>query len=147
VPRFNKILCPIDLEQNSLDALGVARDLAQESGGTLHLLHVARIPQEDMDVPLPFAANPRWEREARTRLELIARENLEGRVRYQIHVVSGMPDVDVLRVANELQADLVVMATHGRTGLKHFVLGSVAERVVREAHCPVLTLRSARKPT
>jgi nucleotide-binding universal stress UspA family protein len=144
VPRFRKILCPVDFERNSLDALDVARELAQENGATLHLLHVARVPSQDMDVPLPFAVDPRWERKARTRLERIASEQLDDKVRYQVHVVSGTPDVDVLRLANELQVDLIVMATHGRKGLRHFVLGSVAERVVREASCPVLTIR--RKP-
>lgn len=146
VPRFSRILCPIDFEPNSLDALEVARDLAQENGATLHLLYVARVPSQDMDVPLPFAVDPRWVREARTRLEQIAREQLESKVRYQLHVVSGTPDADVLRLANELRADLIVMATHGRKGLRHFVLGSVAEHVVREAHCPVLTIRNGHKP-
>ncbi len=95
-----------------------------------------------MDVPLPFNANPRWERAARAKLERIARDRLEGKVRYQLHVVSGTPDDDVVRMAHELDADLVVMATHGRKGLSHFILGSVAERVMREAACPVLTMRT-----
>ncbi len=144
--KFKNILCPIDFEQNSLDALAVARDLAQESSAKLRLLHVARVPASDMDVPLPFAADPRWERAARARLERIARDQLEGKVAFEIRVVSGTPDVDVLRLADELHTDLIVMATHGRKGLKHFVLGSVAERVVREARCPVLTIRTGSKP-
>lgn len=144
--RFETILCPLDFERNSLDALEVARDLAQENRATLHLLHVARVPAADMDVPLPFAANPRWEREARAKLERIARDQFQGKVRFEIRVVSGTPDDDVLRMAGELQADLIVMGTHGRKGWRHIVLGSVAERVVREAHCPVLTIRSGRKP-
>ncbi|HZO80877.1 MAG TPA: universal stress protein [Candidatus Binataceae bacterium] len=144
--KFRKILCPIDFTQHALGALAVARDLAQDNGATLHLLHVARVPSRDMDVPLPFGADPRWERAARRKLERMAAERLQGMVAYQIHVVSGTPDVDVLRMAKELDADLIVMATHGRKGLSHLVLGSVAERVVREASCPVLTIRSGGKP-
>jgi nucleotide-binding universal stress UspA family protein len=91
---------------------------------------------------MPFNAEPRWERAAKVRLERIARDMLEGKVPYQVHVISGTPDDDVVRMAHELSADLVVMATHGRKGLRHFILGSVAERVMREAECPVLTMRT-----
>ena len=144
--KFHKILCPIDFDHNSSAALEIACELAEGRGATLHLLHVARVPPQDMDVPLPFDADPRWERAARAKLERIAREKLEGKVRYQLHVVSGTPDDDVVRMAGELGADLVVMATHGRKGLSHFMLGSVAERVMREADCPVLTMRNKVKP-
>jgi len=145
VPKFRKILCPIDFEQHSIAALEIACELAEERDATVHLLHVARIPKEDMDVPLPFGRHPRWERAAMAKLEQIAHERLEGRVRYQLHVVSGTPDDEVVRMVHELAAELVVMATHGRQGLRHFVLGSVAERVMREADCPVLTMRTRAK--
>ena len=142
MPRFRKILCPIDFDHNSAAALEIACELAAQNGATLDLLHVARVPSQDMDVPLPFDADPRWERAARVKLERIARDRLEGKVGYRVHVVSGTPDDDVVRMAHELGADLVVMATHGRKGVRHFILGSVAERVMREADCPVLTIRT-----
>lgn len=145
MPKFSKILCPIDFEPHSIEALDIACELAQERNATIHLLHVARIPSGDMDVPVPFEADPRWERVARDKLERIAHDRLEGKVAYQIHVVSGIPDADVARLAKELGVDLVVMATHGRKGLSHFILGSVAEHVMREAHCPVLTMRTKMK--
>ena len=141
MPKFRKILCPVAFDNSSRAALEIACELA-EASATVHLLHVARVPTPDMDVPLPFNADPRWERTARTKLERIARDKLEGKVRYQLHVVSGTPDDDVVRMANEIGADLIVMATHGRKGLSHFILGSVAERVMREADCPVLTMRT-----
>ena len=144
MPRFRNILCPIDFEKNSIAALEIACELAEERGATIHLLHVARVPSQDMDVPLPFDADPRWERAARARLEQVAREQLQG-VRYKVHVISGTPDDDVVRMAHDLNAELVVMATHGRKGLSHFVLGSVAERVMREVDCPVLTVRTKAK--
>ena len=144
MPRFRNILCPIDFEKNSIAALEIACELAEERGATIHLLHVARVPSQDMNVPLPFDADPRWERAARARLEQVAREQLQG-VRYKVHVISGTPDDDVVRMAHDLNAELVVMATHGRKGLSHFVLGSVAERVMREVDCPVLTVRTKAK--
>ena len=135
-------MCPIAFDHNSTAVLEIACELAGVRGATVHLLHVARVPSQDMDVPLPFNAEPRWERAAKVRLERIARDMLEGKVPYQVHVISGTPDDDVVRMAHELSADLVVMATHGRKGLRHFILGSVAERVMREVECPVLTMRT-----
>jgi nucleotide-binding universal stress UspA family protein len=145
VPKFRNILCPVDFDHNSTAALEIAGELAAASDATVHLLHVAKVPSQDMDVPLPFNPDPRWERAARSKLEQIARDRLEGKVHYQLHVISGTPDDDVVRMAHELDADLVVMATHGRKGLSHFILGSVAERVIREADCPVLTMRTDAK--
>ncbi|HLK87658.1 MAG TPA: universal stress protein [Candidatus Binataceae bacterium] len=142
--RFRKILCPIDFDHDFTQAIEIARELAEANDATVHVLHVARIPNQDMDVPLPLRPNPRWERAARVKLESIVRDRLAG-VRTQIHVISGTPDDDVVRMANELRVDLVVMTTHGRKGLNHFILGSVAERVMREADCPVLTMRTRRR--
>jgi len=139
--QYTKILCAVDFDEHSTTLFLLAAALAKESDATLHVLHVARVPAADMDVPLPFAANPRWEREGRLRLEQLVRQNLAGHLHYEIHVTSGVPNVDVVRVARQLDVDLIVMATHGRSGLSHLVMGSVAESVIREAHCPVLVLR------
>lgn len=147
MPLFSKILCPVDFEENSIAALDIASELARERGATIYLLHVARVPADQVDAPLPAGPNPRWEQEARKKLADIAHDKLGGRVRYQIHVISGVPDADVIRAAKDLDAELVVMATHGRTGLSHLILGSVAERVMREAKCPVLTIRPTAKPS
>jgi nucleotide-binding universal stress UspA family protein len=95
-----------------------------------------------MDVPLPFDAEPRWEKDARAKLAQIAKDTTTAGVQYVIDVRTGVPDIDIVRVARELAVDLIVIATHGRTGFKHFALGSVAERVVREAPCPVLVTRA-----
>ena len=90
------------------------------------------------EVALPFG---KMETAARTRLERLARQKVNGRARYQIEVMMGDPAVEVLQAAKRLRANLIIMATHGRKGLRRFVLGSVAERVVREAPCPVLTVK------
>jgi nucleotide-binding universal stress UspA family protein len=78
---------------------------------------------------------------ARTRLDRLARARIGPRVKWEVHVRSGPPALEVVRAAEHFGVDLIVMTTHGRGGLKHLVLGSVAESVVREAPCPVLTMR------
>ncbi len=140
--KYTKILCAFDFDGNSTAALLLASALAKENTGTLHILHIARVPTQDMDVPLPFDADPRWEREARAKLALIAKDTLKAGVQCVIDVRTGVPDIDIVRAAHELAVDLIVIATHGRTGFKHFALGSVAERVIREAPCPVLVTRA-----
>jgi nucleotide-binding universal stress UspA family protein len=136
MPQFKNILCPIDFDQNSLLALRLARELAQESNATLHLLHVVAIPPGP-EVALSFS---KMEAAARTKLEQLARQRVKGNVRYEVEVMTGDPGVEVLQDAKRRGANLIVMATHGRKGLSRLVLGSVAERVVREAACPVLTV-------
>lgn len=136
---FLRILCPVEIESQATKAIALARRLAIVSGGCVYLLHVAHIPHEDMDVPLPIGLNPRWEQETRAELERLGNELLRG-VRHEIVVHSGIAPMEILRAASDLQADVIVMATHARTGLSHLLLGSVTERVIREAPCPVMTI-------
>ncbi len=138
--KYRKILCPFEFEGHSKDALVLSSALAKESGATLYVIHIARVPTYDMDVPLPFDADPRWEREARAKLTKTVRATLKDEVRYVIDVRTGAPDIDIVRAANELGVDLIVMFTHGRHGFEHLVRGSVTEHVIREAKCPVLVL-------
>lgn len=142
MPGFAKILCPVDFDQNSLLALGLACELAQERTATLYVLHVVAIPPGP-EVAVPF---DKMEGRARTKLEELARKKINGKASYEVRVTSGDPGVESLRTAERIGADLIVMATHGRKGLRRFFLGSVAERVVREAPCPVLTIRPGAGP-
>ena len=137
---YRKILCPFEFDGNSRAALLLSSALAKESKATLYVLHIAAIPTHDMDVPLPFDSHPRWETEARSKLEPIVRSTLHADVQYVIDIRSGVPNLDIVRAARELAVDLIVMVTHGRTGLEHLILGSVTEHVIREAPCPVLVL-------
>jgi universal stress protein A len=132
VPQFSKILCPVDFDQSSLAAVRVAADLAWERNANLHLLHV--LDREAFSFG-------KIESAARTKLERISRQKLKAGTRYELLVMIGDPAVEVLQAATRLGIDLIVMATHGRKGLRRLVLGSVAERVVREAQCPVLTVK------
>lgn len=125
----------MDFDQNSLRALTVAIELAQERNATLRLLHVVPMPPGP-EVAISFG---KMEAEVRTRLERLARQKVKGKAHYEVEVMMGDPGVEILQTAKRRGADLIVMATHGRKGLRHFVLGSVAERVVREAPCPVLS--------
>ena len=114
MPQFKKILCPVDFDPNSLLALRLASELAQEGKATLHLLHVVAMPPGP-EVALPFG---KMETAARTRLERLARQKVNGKARYQIEVMMGDPAVEVLQAAKRLRANLIVMATHGRKGLR-----------------------------
>jgi universal stress protein A len=137
MPRFDKILCPVDFDQNSLLALRLAAELAQERHAALYLLHVVAMPPGP-EVALPFG---KMETAARTKLEKLAREKVGRTARYEVDVAMGDPAVEVVQWAKRMGAELIVMATHGRKGLRRLALGSVAEHVVREAPCPVLTVR------
>ena len=134
--RFSNILCPVDFDQNSLAAVSVAAELAREHKATVHLLHV--LPPAIREA---FSCGE-MESEARTNLQRIGHQKLKTGTSYELHVATGEPAIEVLQAATRLGIDLIVMATHGRTGVRRLVLGSVAERVVREAQCPVLTVKS-----
>ncbi|HZO82890.1 MAG TPA: universal stress protein [Candidatus Binataceae bacterium] len=147
---YKTILCPIDFDENSLAALAHARRLAADMGATIHLLHALPIlPMLTDRGSLPLAADEASaEAEATRRLKDVARRRL-GRTPYAIHTrVAFVSDVprSILAVARDLDADLIVMATHGRSGLRHVFVGSVAEAVMRNAACPVLTIRPIAGP-
>jgi nucleotide-binding universal stress UspA family protein len=136
---FKKILCPIDSADNLTSSLDLARDVAEGPDTTICLFHV--IPVVPVLAPgvSPLTIS---ESEARAKLEKIAREHLAGKAKYEIHIkIDGDPAMAILKTADELNVDSVVMATHGRKGLGRLILGSVAERVVRESPRPVLTVR------
>jgi universal stress protein A len=139
-PNFEKILSPIQFnDENSLGALDLAHQLALANRGRVFLLHV--IPEGMVKPDLPgyqdlFAD----EGKALEVLERIAAGHLSD-CPYQVLVKSGNPAEIIKLVAEQIGADLIVMATHGRRGLAHFMLGSVAEKVIREAPCLVMTVR------
>ncbi len=133
-------MCPIDFDRNSLAALDYARDLAKQQDATLHVLHVVFIPMVSPGFPgEPYPVVS--EEPSKLELQEIAREHLDGKVRYQIETRSGRPAEIINQAAEDLGVDLIVMATHGRTGVTRLVLGSVAEHLVRGARRPVLTIR------
>ena len=142
--EIKRILCPIDFSETSEHALRYAIDLASRLGADVRLLHAYQLPT----YALPdgaLLARPDFVNELTTELhkqldELIHRYSGHG-VSLEGKIVEGLAFSEVNRVAKDEKADLIVMGTHGRTGMKHLLLGSVAERVVRTAEIPVLTVR------
>jgi nucleotide-binding universal stress UspA family protein len=139
---YRSILSPIELDDPSLVALGIAQRIAADHGAMLHLLHVVpRLPafgEPDIVENEGSVA----EQKARARLQEIANLHVKG-VKYQIHTTAAamraLPKA-IVRVAAEVNVDLIVLKTSGRKGLSQLILGNVAEEVVRTAPCPVLTL-------
>lgn len=143
--RIRRILCPVDFSATSRHALDTAVDLAKQLDAQLDLAHVYQLPA----YLLPEGAiapgadfGERLTDELRKQLdELVLRIRAEG-VAADAELLQGVPHRAIVEHAAQLPADLVVMGTHGRTGLEHLLLGSVAERVVRTSRPPVLTVRS-----
>lgn len=144
-PRgFHHIVCATDFSENSLKALFFAQILVQAFQSQLTLVHIVE------RVPLDQIVGDDVMRDTKSRLmmqanEAMARFSRDVKKKYgvaaQTEVRFGIPFDEITRSAIELGASLIVVATHGYTGLKRIYLGSVAERVVRHAHCPVLVVR------
>ena len=143
---WKRICCPIDFSDASRAAMEVAADLARRFGAELVLLHAYPIPGYTFPDG-SVVASPRMMQDladqAQKHLEewRADAEKLAGGPRVTAEKAVGEPAAEILEVARERGADLIVMGTHGRTGLEHALMGSIAERVVRRAHCPVLTER------
>ncbi len=141
--HYKKILFATDFSPASEAALKYATALSRDSGATLLILHVEELPTPyaggEMLLPQPEYPNP----EIRRMLEAVV--PTDKNVKYEHHLVLGTPAEDIVRVAAEQHADLIVIGTHGRTGLKRVLIGSVAEAVMRRAACPVLTLKQSDK--
>jgi nucleotide-binding universal stress UspA family protein len=143
--RFAKILCPVDFSDASHEALLAAVRLAREFDATLTILHVYSLPV----VAVPeMSLNPAiYDQILKSAEEGLARWTREasqlGAHRVDSAKLEGVPWDVIVKVAREGGADVVILGTHGRTGLRHALLGSVAERVVRHAPCPVLVVRPA----
>ena len=144
---FRKIVCPVYLDETSPQTLSYARHFAQLGDGTIYLLHV--VPTDELHLLRKIyqpdksggADISTAERVAREQLEEIAQEYFSDTNHAILTQFNSNPAAGILEAQKEVGADLVVMSSHGRTGFAHLVLGSVAERVVREAVCPVLTIR------
>ena len=143
---LKSILVPTDFSDTSAVAMNYAIALAESMDACLHVLHV-------LDNPLAYAWGAeafieppadyyeRIEKSARERINRVLSEQQKARFKAQIELCTGSPFAEILRYAEEQAIDLIVMGTHGRGAVAHMLLGSVAEKVVRKAPCPVLTVR------
>ena len=145
---YRRILWPTDFSALASAALPHAMDLAADAGAELVLLHVLTPPLAYAGPDIPGALWGELQRKnraaAREELRRLAAQVRGPNVRVHAVLAEGVPFDQILRVARRLRCDLIVLATHGRTGLSHMLLGSVAENVVRRATCPVLTVRPPR---
>jgi nucleotide-binding universal stress UspA family protein len=142
---YRSILSPIELDDPSLIALGLAQRIAVDHEATLHLLHVVQLLPAFGEPDIVENEHSVAEQKARVRLNEIANSRLTA-VNHQIHTAAASARAlakAVVRMATEVNADLIVLKTSGRKGLSHFILGNVTEEVVRTAPCPVLTLAPA----
>ncbi|MCC6751074.1 MAG: universal stress protein [Deltaproteobacteria bacterium] len=149
MPQMKKLLVPVDFSDCSEAALHYAAELAKRFGASLEVLHVIEVPP--YLVPEVIVQGPGGSRQtirelagaaANQQLEKVLAElDAEG-VPVQGRIETGDAAKRVTELAALDKHDLIVMGTHGRTGLSHFFVGSVAEKVVRMAPCPVLTIRA-----
>ncbi|HEY2151804.1 MAG TPA: universal stress protein [Vicinamibacterales bacterium] len=140
-----RILVPIDFSKPSLHALEYAKSLATSLGASLDLLHVVPNPYisdpSGLYTALPQSLLDDFDRDARARLEGVVTPEERKSFQVQNAIKIGNPLSEIVDYARVVPVDLIVMGTNGRSGVSHLLLGSVAERVVRTASCPVLTVR------
>ena len=139
--KFERILFPTDFSEHAANAQAYALSLARQYGASLHIVHVVQLYTYVFD----FGVDTTAQYDAVTAtLKKLLDELLDSLAGEPIPVtgdlLQGDPVAEIVRTAREDDADLIVMGTHGRSALEHALLGSVAEKVVRKAPCPVLTV-------
>jgi len=146
--KIEKILVPLDFSPPSMEALDYAVSMAKQFRAAIHLVHV--YPPDEASAPgaghLLFESAEAIER-LNEELTGIHRKYVPTFRPENCHIRGGRPYEEIVRVAREIDADLIALSTRGHSGLKHLLLGSTAERVVRSAPCPVLVARSRKRRT
>jgi nucleotide-binding universal stress UspA family protein len=145
MPEIRRILCATDFSPASTRVYQYAVDLASRLQAEIMLIHAYQIPAYTLpdgvvEVPVEVETGIR-ERLTGQLSDFASSIDTKG-VRIEAKLFDGVPYVEITRAARDLNADLVIIGTHGRTGLAHLLLGSVAERVVRTSEVPVLTIRA-----
>ncbi|HVZ35300.1 MAG TPA: universal stress protein [Polyangiaceae bacterium] len=150
---LKKLLCPVDLAPSAVSAAHEAASLAKSLGAELVLLYVMADPALAVGDPLLAPGElsgyalpvltEEYRSEMDRRLRELAEQLRKDGISVSTMLVRGSPHEAIVDTADSEHADMIVMTTHGRTGVPHFLLGSVTERVVRAARVPVLTLRAS----
>lgn len=143
---ISRILVATDFSEASEHALAYATTLARAFDASVHVLHVLEdLASHAWTTEVYVAALPgvheEMERQARERLEAVVPPEQRDELRLVTALRTGSAFVEIVRYARDEEVDLIVLGTHGRGAIAHMLLGSVAERVVRKAPCPVLTVR------
>lgn len=140
--RFNNILMATDFSAGSAAALKLATALARDSGAKLWIVHVSE-PRPAYTVAGIYASLPSGNEFAESSEELQKVVPADAQVAFEQRLIIGSPAEELVKFAANHAVDLIVIGTHGRTGVLRLLMGSVAEAVLRHAECPVLTLRAA----
>jgi nucleotide-binding universal stress UspA family protein len=146
---FEKILTAIDFSENSEHAFEYALTLAKQFQAELTIMHVINEPVDLRGFYVPHISFEQLEKEieegAQKMMENFCQTRMVDFNNYKTAIVTGIPYEEIIRKSEDTAASLIVLGTHGRTGLDHIIFGSTAERVVRSASCPVLTIRLPEK--
>ena len=147
--QLKSILWPTDFSQLSLAALDCIRGFRDVFDAKLHVVHVCLPPMTPaIGLPPPASVELLMQphdllKPAQAQLKRLVEEKFDSPNRIKYEAVIGTPWLEVCNYARDNEIDLIILATHGRTGLRHVMLGSVAERIVQHAPCPVLVVRDA----
>lgn len=144
-PNIKKVLVPIDFSDYSKAALKYAVNFAQMSNAEMILIYVVEPviypPDFSMgQIAIP-SVNSEWDTKAKEELDKLAANEIPSGTKVNCIIKTGKPFLEIIETAAELDTDIIIIATHGHTGVEHILFGSTAEKVVRKAPCPVLTLR------
>lgn len=144
--KFSTILFANDFSEGSEHAFDYALSLAKQYSAKLLIVHIINEPVDLRGFYVPHISFENLEKEiaegAEKMMDRFCNDNLAGFDNFEKYVISGIPYEEIVRKADESGADLIIMGTHGRKGVDHLLFGSTAERVVRNASCPVMTVRT-----
>ena len=147
--KIKKILLPTDFSEGSEAVVSYVLSLAGKYDAHIDILHIIHEFGDMTDFYVPHISYDVMEKEmedaARNNMENFCRENIEGKAKFEIHTRKGTPFLEIIQAARDLNSDLIVMGTHGRTGIDHILFGSTAEKVVRKSPIPVMTVRAEGK--
>lgn len=143
--QIKKVLVPIDFSDYSKSSLRYAVNFAKQFNSVIYLIYVVEPviypPDFSMgQIAIP-SVNAEWDERAKEELERLAKTEIPEGVKVKTILKNGKPFLEIIETAKEEDIDLIIIATHGHSGVEHILFGSTAEKVVRKAPCPVLTLR------
>jgi nucleotide-binding universal stress UspA family protein len=145
-PDIKKVLAPIDFSDYSKSALKYAVNFVKAFNAELILIYVVEPVIYPPDFSMGQIAMPsidvEMDKRAKEELDNLAKKEIPSEIKSATIVKTGKPFLEILETATEEDIDLIIIATHGHTGIEHILFGSTAEKVVRKAPCPVLTLRA-----
>ncbi len=143
MPRdFKTVLCPTDFSDASFHAIEYGLRFARDASGTLIVGHVIHVPSGDLYGDTRVLHYEEAKQRVEKRMAEVVATRLQGYPKSQTRIDVGDPAERIIKMAKECRVDLIISATHGRSGLAHLVMGSVAEKIIRHAPCPVLVVRA-----